>query len=177
MHHFGRRRRSSLSLALSLSLSLSLARSRTLSIAGCLALALALTLALCALVRALCLSLPPSLPSSLSFVRGRALPFSPSNIRSTYCLLRSLTVRRRRRNMSNTFTCPLFKRSWVLDAAGLRTLRTRYKSAHFPPRVVHRSSLSSDTSLTHVLSLKLLADTSERAGAHSHSNSLSLSRS
>jgi hypothetical protein len=33
--------------------------------------------------------------------------------------------------MSNKFTCPLFKRSWVLDAAGSRTLRTRYKSARF----------------------------------------------
>ena len=31
--------------------------------------------------------------------------------------------------------------------------------------------MSSDTSHTHVLSLKLLADTSERAGAHSHTNS------
>ena len=41
---------------------------------------------------------------------------------------------------------------------------------------MHRSSLSSDTSHTHVLSLKLLADTSERAGAHSHTNSLSLAR-
>ncbi len=96
-------------------------------------------------------------------------------IRSKYCLLRSLPVRRQRRNMSNKFTCPLFKLSWVLDAAGSSTLST-YKSARIPPRVVHRSSLSSDTSHTHVLSLKPLADNSERGGAHSYTSSLSLAR-
>ena len=77
--------------------------------------------------------------------------------------------------MSNKFTCPLFKLSWVLDAAGSSTLST-YKSARIPPRVVHRSSLSSDTSHTHVLSLKPLADNSERGGAHSYTSSLSLAR-
>ena len=77
----------------------------------------------------------------------------------------------------NTFTCPLFKLSWVLDAVVLRTLRTRYKSARFPPRVLHRSSLSSDTSHIHVLSLKRLADTSERARGHIHTQTLSLSLS
>ena len=113
--------------------------------------------------------------SSLSPTSFPPSPHSPSTLTAVILFIKIPDRETPKAKCVNKFTCPLFKRPWVLDAAGLRTLRTRCKSARLPPRVVHRRARCLLTHLKHVCSLSTFSQIPAGAGGHIHTQTLSRS--